>query len=144
MDCSPWGSSVHRILWVRILEWVAISYSREFSQPRDWTWVSCMAGRFFTIWATSEAWTLPKSSWKARIQPAGDFPGSLVVKTLSSHRRGCRFNPWVGKITWRRAWHPTPAFLPGEFHGQRSLAGYSSWGHKELDTTEWPTVGNIP
>ena len=39
-----------------------------------------------------------------------------------------RFNPWVGKIPWRRKWQPTPAFLPGKFHGQRSLAGYSPWG----------------
>ena len=37
---------------------------------------------------------------------------------------------------WRRHWHPTPVFLPGESHGQRSLAGYSPWGHKESDTTE--------
>ena len=37
---------------------------------------------------------------------------------------------------WRRKWQPTPVFLPGEFHGQRSLAGYSPWGHKESDTTE--------
>ena len=47
-----------------------------------------------------------------------------------------RFNPWVGKVPWRRAWQPTPVFLLGESHGQRSLAGYSPWGHKELDTTE--------
>ena len=40
------------------------------------------------------------------------------------------------KIPCRRAWQPTPAFLPGEFHGQRSLAGYSPWGCKELDMTE--------
>ena len=39
-------------------------------------------------------------------------------------------------IPWRRAWQPTPVFLPGEFHGQRSLAGYSPWGHKENDMTE--------
>ena len=42
----------------------------------------------------------------------------------------------VGKIPWRRERLPTPVFLPGEFHGQRSLAGYSPWGHKESDTTE--------
>ena len=48
MDCSPPGSSVHEISWGRILEWVAISYSRESSQPRDQNWVSCIAGRFFT------------------------------------------------------------------------------------------------
>ena len=46
------------------------------------------------------------------------------------------FNPWVRKIPWRRAWQLTLVFLPGEFHGQRSLAGYSPWGHKESDMTE--------
>ena len=43
------------------------------------------------------------------------------------------FNPWVGKIPWRREWQPTPVFFPGESQGQRSLAGYSPWGSKELD-----------
>ena len=43
---------------------------------------------------------------------------------------------WVGKIPWRREWLPTPVFLPGEFHAQRSLLGYSPWNHKESDTTE--------
>ena len=46
------------------------------------------------------------------------------------HRR-FRFNPWVGKILWSRKWQPTSIFLPGKFHGQRSLTGYTSWGHKE-------------
>ena len=46
------------------------------------------------------------------------------------------FSPWVWKIPWRREWQPTPVFLRGEFHGQRSLIGYSPWDHKALDTTE--------
>ena len=46
------------------------------------------------------------------------------------------FNPWVGKILWRRGWQPTPVILPGESHGQSSLGGYSPWGSKESDTTE--------
>ena len=46
------------------------------------------------------------------------------------------FDLWVGKISWRREWLPTPVFWSGEFHGQRSLAGYSPWGCKELDMTE--------
>ena len=46
------------------------------------------------------------------------------------------FDPWVGKIPWRREWLPTPVFLPGESHAQRSLLGYSPWNHKESDTTE--------
>ena len=55
MDCSPTGFSVHRILPARILECVAIPFSRGSSQPRDGTWVSCIAGRFFTVWAAREA-----------------------------------------------------------------------------------------
>ena len=44
--------------------------------------------------------------------------------------------PGLGIIPWRREWQFTPVFLPGESHGQKSLAGYSPWGHKESDTTE--------
>ena len=56
----PSSSSVHGILQARILEWVAIFFSRGSSQPRDWTWISSIAGRFLTIWATREAPT----SWQ--------------------------------------------------------------------------------
>ena len=66
------------------------------------------------------------------------FPGSASGKEPACQcrrQKRLRFNPWVGKIPWRRAWQPTPAFLPGESHGPRSLAGYT-WGCKELDTTE--------
>ena len=52
----------------------------------------------------------------------------------------CRFYPGIRKILWKRAWQPTPVFLPGESHGQRSLAGYSPLGHKESDLTEWAHV----
>ena len=58
MDCSPPGSLSMGILQARILEWVAIPFSRGSSQPRDWTRVSCIADRFFTIWATREALAL--------------------------------------------------------------------------------------
>ena len=51
------------------------------------------------------------------------------------------FDPWLGMIPWRRAWQPTPVFLSGEPHWQRRLAGYSPWGCKESDTTEWLTLG---
>ena len=46
------------------------------------------------------------------------------------------FDPWVGKIPWRREWLPTPVFLPGVFHKQRNLVGSSPWVHKESDSTE--------
>ena len=59
----------------------------------------------------------------------------LAVKNLPRSKR-LELNPWVGKIPLRRALQPTPVFLPGESHGQRSLMGYSPWGCKELGTTE--------
>ena len=54
MDCSLPGSTVHGIFQARILEWVAISFSRRSSWPRDRTWVSCVVGRCFPIWATRD------------------------------------------------------------------------------------------
>ena len=63
----------------------------------------------------------------------------LVVKNAPANGgdvKRCGFDPWVWKIPWRRAWQPTPVFLPGESHRQRSLEGYSLWGFKELNMTE--------
>ena len=63
---------------------------------------------------------------------------ALVVKS-SYANAGCKrhgFDPWVGKIPWRKIWQPTPVFLPGESHGQRSLVNNRTWDHKELDMTE--------
>ena len=65
-------------------------------------------------------------------------PGGSAVKNPPANARDLRhgFDPQVGKIPWRRAWQLTPLFLPGESHGQRSLAGYSPWAYKESDMTE--------
>ena len=70
------------------------------------------------------------------------FPGGSVGEE-SAYNAGDRLqhsrpklNPWVRKIAWRRKWQPNPVFLLGEFHGHRSLAGYSPCGHKELDRTK--------
>ena len=67
------------------------------------------------------------------------FPGGTSDKEPTCQCRRLKrhsFSPWVGKIPWRRAQRTTPVFLPGEYHGQRSLLSYSPWGRKELDTTE--------
>ena len=63
---------------------------------------------------------------------------ALVVKNPPANAGDMRhgLNPWVWKIPWRRAREPTPAFLPGESHGQRSLVGYSPSSHTESDMTE--------
>ena len=61
----------------------------------------------------------------------------LVANTCQCRRcRRHRFDSWVGKSPWRRKWKPTLVVLPGKFHGQRSPAGYSSWGLKELNMAE--------
>ena len=68
----------------------------------------------------------------------GSFGASqvaLVVKSLPANTEDVR-DPWIRKIPWRRALQPPPVFLPGESHGQRSLAGYSPWRRQEWDTTE--------
>jgi len=57
-------------------------------------------------------------------------------KESACQSRRSGFNPWVGKIPWSRKWQLTPVFLTEKSHGQRSLVGYSPWGHKELYTTE--------
>ena len=68
---------------------------------------------------------------------ANGFPaGSDGKESACNAGRRPGFDPWVRKLPWRRKWQPTPVLLPGESHGQRSLAGYSPWGHKESDTTE--------
>ena len=101
LDYSPPGSSVHGIFLARILEWVAISFSRRSSWPRDWTQVSHIVGRCFTLWATREVkqqikkiWfnmnkciTLPSSAGKESACNAGDL-GSIP---------GFRRSPGEGK-----------------------------------------------
>ena len=71
----------------------------------------------------------------ARLKPG--LPLWLSGKESACQYRRLWFNPWIGKIPWRRKWQLTLVFLPGKSHGQRSLAGnYRQWGRKESDTTE--------
>ena len=85
-------------------------------------------------------------SWWPLIHPSSrvmryeSSPWRLRWSRTHLQRRRPKFDPWIGKIPWRRRWQSTPVFLPEKSHGQRSLAGYSPWGHKESDTTEWLTL----
>ena len=100
MDCSLPGSSVHGIFQARILEWVAISFSRKSSRPRDWTQVSHIVGRCFTVWATREVLCI-----KMYFE---DFPGGSAAKALHSQYRGPGFDPWSGKKiphATTKSWH---------------------------------------
>ena len=81
-----------------------------------------------TIWPRILSLTLFSANpWASQV--------ALVVKNtpVNAADMRLRFDPWVGKISWRRAWQPSPVFLPGESHGQRSQEGDSPWCHKELD-----------
>ena len=69
----------------------------------------------------------------------GDASGKESTCQCKRYKRH-RFDPWIGKIPWSRKWQPTPVFLLGQFHGQRSLVSYSPWGHKESDMTEQLTL----
>ena len=103
------------------------------------------------------AWKIPWMEEPSRLQSMGSqkvghnwttslhysFAGAslvaLMVKNLPTMWETW-LDSWVKKIPWRKKWLPPPIFLPGEFHGQRSLAGYSPWGCKESDRSEWLTL----
>ena len=72
-----------------------------------------------------------------------DFPGGSDGKAFSPQCSRPGFNPWVGKISWRRTWQLTPVFLPGKSHGWRNLVGYSTCCHKESDMTEQLHFHNV-
>ena len=65
------------------------------------------------------------AQYKGRASPVAQMVKSLPAMQVS------RFDPWAGKIPWRRGWQPAPIYVPGEFHGQSSLVGYSPKDHKE-------------
>ena len=72
------------------------------------------------------------------------IPRGIYGKEYPSQCRTSQFNPWVGKIPWKRKRQPTPVFLPGKSHGQKSLTGYSPWGCKKLDMTEQLACTHAP
>ena len=168
MDCSLPGSSVHGIFQARILEWLAISFSRGSSWPRDRTHISCITGRFFIteppgkpidrvydtefLPFTQKSWLLEVWSkqnlhlYQVNIQlwiEVNILPyysdrwlsGKHPTCQCRSHRRH-RFDPWIRKIPWRKAWQPTPVFLPGESLWPEEPGGLQSMG-SQSDMTEW-------
>ena len=96
---------------------------------------------FYVLWAVRSLLQLLIICWheSSHRQHSNGLGGrGASGKEPACQCRRCRrhgFDPWVRKIPWRRKQQPTPVFLPGKSHGQRSLVGYSSWGHKE-----WPDL----
>ena len=126
IDGSPPGSTIPGILQARTLEWVTISFSSAWSKSESEVMQSCL-----TL-SDPMDYSLPGSSvcgiFQARVPEwvAIAFSTEGIENLLIQNRR-------------RRKWQPTPVFLPGESHGQRSLVGYSTWGCKESDMNEWLT-----
>ena len=96
-DCSPPGSCVHRIFQARTLEWVAIPFSKGSSRPRDWNWVSCIAGRFFTIWATKDTEELHKKD----LDDPDNHDG--IITHLEPDILECKVKWALGSITMNKA-----------------------------------------
>ena len=87
--------------------------------------ITCFLSVHLLIWSQGLLRHRTLLMFHEEIQPS-------IVKPGSCQCRWHRFNPWAGTIPWRRKWQLTPVFLSRKFHGQRSLAGYSPWGHKAV------------
>ena len=102
---------------------LAVARSSQFTVSLDFVYHNCLSWyprEIFQEWL--------EALWSVFIT----LVAQTVRRLLAMRRPG--FDPWIGKISWRRAWQPTPVFLPRESHGQRSLVGYSPQGCKESDT----------
>jgi len=90
------------------------------------------------LWKLSDFFHSAKCLWDSSelCQQFISFYYWVVVKNPPARCEQRGFDPWVGKIPWRRKWQATPVFLPGKSHGRRNLASYSPWGHKESDMTK--------
>ena len=118
------------------------SFSLSISSSNEYSELICFRTNWFdflvvqgTLKSLLQHYSLKASIlWCSAFLPPYMTTGKTIALTRQCGRPG--FEPWVGKIPWRRKWQPTPVLLPGKSHGQRSLVGYSLWGHKESDTTE--------
>ena len=117
MDYNPRFLCLLRTSQARILEWVAISSSRRSSQSRDWTWVSCIAGSFFTLWVTTCKFSSSKVTFKLEKR------ASLVAHTVKSlpAMQETQVQSLSQEDPLEKEWQPTPVFLPGKSHGWGSL-----------------------
>ena len=118
-------------MWVRLEQAVMPLLCQHISPGAE-----CLPG--WNAWAPGllGPFPLPGQAGSAIALTLHEFPWWLRQWRICLQCRRPRFSPWVGKISWRKEWLPTPVLLPGESHGQRSLAGYIPWGCKESNMTE--------
>ena len=113
-------------IWDRISK--NCSYIKEWDVKHILENILCQLKRSVLIWC------VPSSM--SSLVASQNFPGGSDGKSVWLQRGRTGFDPWVGKIPWRRKWQPTPVLLPGKSHGRKNLEGCSPWGPKESDTTE--------
>ena len=121
LSCSVMSDSA--ILWIAARQ---APLCMEFSSQEYWIGLPCPSPG-----------NLPDPGMESR-SPALKVDSLPLSRGICLHCGRPRFDPWIGKIPWRRAWQPTPVFLPGESHGQRNLVDYCLWGLKESYVTERP------
>ena len=148
--CNPMDYTVHEILQARILEWVAVPFSRGFSQPRNQTGVSCIAGRFFTNWAIRETW-LPKGNGKiVKVIQLCPTLCDLMDYTVDSIVPTGLYSPWnspgqnigVGSRSLLQGIFPTQGLNPSLPHCRQILYQRSHKGRinrKQKTVAEFPT-----
>ena len=136
------------ILQARELEWVAIPFPEDlpqsdFSFPPDLSKQALSSPGFLLFFVIvcckKERYFKEEQACKKSVKVTSSilgFPFGSDGKESACQSKRPGFGPWVRKVPQRGKWQPTSVFLPGESHGQRSLAGYSPWGHKGSDTTE--------
>ena len=105
IDCSLPDSSVHGINQARILEWVAISFSRGSSKPRDQIQVSCTAGRLFTVWATRGSWDLPNPEIKPTLPVSLTLAGRFFITAPPGKPIWYMVGAWEMHTEWVIEWN---------------------------------------
>ena len=110
-------------------------------ERRSQLWLTCRSSVSMKYWWGVKATTTWINCFLIcmKVTARLGFPGGWVVKNPPASAGDSGLIPGVRKMHWRRKWQPTPVFLSGKSHGQRSLVGYSPWGHSQTALSSWPT-----
>ena len=128
---APYPPSALEFKWAQLIyESVSLRVAVKWQQD---LWLRESHLLLLPLFQVSALWS---AEYDALHLTFAEVPCWLRWYRICLQRMSPGFSSWVGKIPWRREWLPTPPFLPGEFHGQRSLVGYNPWGPNESDSTE--------